>query len=1297
MTDSSLNIQILTDNETFQIWKFQIDILFGAKGLDKIISGKYTKNTENEDKFNEKDAQAKNYIVRTIHRKYITQLFDCVTSKEMYEKICNIFEGSEERKKMTLLQEFYNIKITKELTMEENLANIENLTYRLKQLKVNLEDAMVESKILTSLDETYHNFATAWESTPLEERTLKNLKIRLIKEEERKGQLAGSSNQVALKAHTSSKQKAGIECFICKKPGHFAKDCRSHCRICKKTNHKEKNCYFKKKDNVALAANKNSTVNKNLEHFVVDSGCTVHLVKDKHLLSNIRPNNTEIGTAQKGCNLKAVCEGDYLNTNCSIKNVLCVPDLSRNLLSVSEITKVGGQVIFDRNKVEIRSKDRETITGTQETSGLFTLQLPKNFTEEAFFSKQNEDNTAISWHKKMGHPGQGALRNLVKAADGIKMKNATEEEDRILATCEVCIKAKQTRFPFNTQRKRAQRILEILHTDVCGPFEVETWDKKRYFLTVIDDFSNFTKVYPLRYKNEVPLHIKHYIEETEREKNEKVSTIRCDNGGEYSSKEFQNWCKEKGIKLDYNVPYSPQLNGKSERFNRTLTEKIRCLLYNADVAKEMWGEALYCAVYLLNRLPSESINNLTPFELFNKQKPNLANVREFGTEAYAKVLTQTKKLDSRTEKYMMVGYTNNGYRLWDETRKKIIVARDVIFSGNMAHKNVSKNITDSIELCISGEENEKQENLEAQNSSSEGTTATGNTSQTTEEENVGIQTLENIDVNQNIEIIDSEQESNYESSFTDSEDNQSMEIQPGVATRSGRNIKTPARYNDYALLTFNDVMNAPDKDKWKKAIEDELKSLKDNGVWKLVDKEKAANKNILSNRWVFRVKENGTYKARLVVRGNEQRETDFDDVFSPVASQSAIRSLFAIAAAKNYNFMTFDVKTAFLNGNLREDEEIFMKIPLGVTKESGKICQLVKSLYGLRQSPKRWNEKFLKSMSEVGFTQAKNEPCILKNWNSSIIIGIYVDDGIIIGPNEKGIRRTLQKINSKFEIKICEKPTSFLGMEITQNSIGINLTQTAYAKQILKKYNMEDCKHVTTPCKKDEDSQDTIEKQENKFPYREAVGSLLYLSTKTRPDLAYAVGMASRNMENPDRKDIVAVKRVLRYLAGTLGEGVCYKNNTELELSVFCDSDYAGDVKTRRSTTGYIIMLGGGPVAWCSRRQAIVALSSTESEFIAAAECCKESMFLKSLLFDLNLNISVTFKIDNQSAIQLIKTGIFNKRSKHIDVRYHYIHEVYANNGFKIEYCCTENQTADILTKALDKSKFLRHKSSIIC
>ncbi|XP_052752778.1 uncharacterized protein LOC128201101 [Galleria mellonella] len=200
---------------------------------------------------------------------------------------------------------------------------------------------------------------------------------------------------------------------------------------------------------------------------------------------------------------------------------------------------------------------------------------------------------------------------------------------------------------------------------------------------------------------------------------------------------------------------------------------------------------------------------------------------------------------------------------------------------------------------------------------------------------------------------------------------------------------------------------------------------------------------------------------------------------------------------------------------------------------------------------------------------------------------------------------------------------------------------------------MDKCKPVPTPVGEGEiESDGEIEyygEEKSNYPYREAVGSLLYLSTRTRPDIAFAVSKASRCMENPEKKDIIAIKRIFRYLSGTLEEGLCYKFGSDLKLTAFCDSDYASDLKTRRSTTGYVLMMSGGPISWCSRRQPIVSLSSTEAEFISAAEYCKEAMFIKSLLKDLNIDIKLSFHIDNQSAIALIKNGVFNKKSKHID------------------------------------------------
>lgn len=210
------------------------------------------------------------------------------------------------------------------------------------------------------------------------------------------------------------------------------------------------------------------------------------------------------------------------------------------------------------------------------------------------------------------------------------------------------------------------------------------------------------------------------------------------------------------------------------------------------------------------------------------------------------------------------------------------------------------------------------------------------------------------------------------------------------------------------------------------------------------------------------------------------------------------------------------------------------------------------------------------------------------------------------------------------------------------------------------------------------------------FPYREAVGNLLYLANRTRPDLAYAVNLASRHMEKPTSNDVIAVKRIFRFLKGTLDKGIEFnKDFDDYKIVAFCDSDYAGDIDTRKSTTGYIMFFCRGPIAWGSKKQSTIALSSTEAEYIAASECCKELLHINSLLQEiLQKCLSMTLKIDNQSTISLIKNGIINKRSKHIDVRYRFIHDMYKKKIIDIEYCPTNIQLADVFTKPIGRIRF---------
>jgi len=293
-----------------------------------------------------------------------------------------------------------------------------------------------------------------------------------------------------------------------------------------------------------------------------------------------------------------------------------------------------------------------------------------------------------------------------------------------------------------------------------------------------------------------------------------------------------------------------------------------------------------------------------------------------------------------------------------------------------------------------------------------------------------------------------------------------------------------------------------------------------------------------------------------------------------------------------------------------------MEIPEGYTRHPKEICKLQKALYSLKQAPLNWNQRLTDILKTRGLKPTKVEPCIYVNESHSIILAFYVDDGIIIGSDRQEVKQLISSIGNEFEIATYTNPTSFLSIQIIWNKRSVKLKQTAYAKSvIIIKYGMEDAKISRIPMMP---NNTRLENEMSKFPYRECIGSILYLANKTRPDLSYASGYVSRYLDKQSKQDIVNVKQILRYVKGTLDLGIVFENTNTLEncekLVCYVDSDHAGDTETRRSITGFVIYYSNGPISWSSKKQTIVALSSTEAEFIAAAHCVKELMYLQTLL-----------------------------------------------------------------------------------
>lgn len=443
------------------------------------------------------------------------------------------------------------------------------------------------------------------------------------------------------------------------------------------------------------------------------------------------------------------------------------------------------------------------------------------------------------------------------------------------------------------------------------------------------------------------------------------------------------------------------------------------------------------------------------------------------------------------------------------------------------------------------------------------------------------------------------------------------------------------------------------------------------------------------------------HKARLVAKGYAQRHgVDYDEVFAPVARIETVRVLLALAARGGWEVHHMDVKSAFLNGDLAET--VYVQQPPGfIVGDGGKVLKLKKALYGLKQAPRAWNAKLDKELLALGFVRSKLDHAVYRRSkeNSFLIVGVYVDDLIISGPDVDDIKMFKSEMKKKFNMSDLGLLSYYLGIEVKQDPSGITLCQSSYAAKIIDMAGMSNCNSSDTPmeCRLKLSKKNEGELL-NPTEYRSIIGSLRYI-INTRPDLAFDVGVVSRYMEAPGRDHWLAVKRILRYLKGTLGYGCKYEKGAELKpmLLGYSDSDFAGDMEDRKSTTGVGYFLNGSLVTWASQKQKIVALSSCEAEYVAAAAAACQGIWLSRLVADFlgTKETTVRLLMDNLSAIALSRNPVHHDRSKHIDTRYHFLRECVEEGKVEIEHVRTAEQVADIFTKALGQVKFIELRSAL--
>ncbi|KAJ9538026.1 hypothetical protein OSB04_030759 [Centaurea solstitialis] len=491
------------------------------------------------------------------------------------------------------------------------------------------------------------------------------------------------------------------------------------------------------------------------------------------------------------------------------------------------------------------------------------------------------------------------------------------------------------------------------------------------------------------------------------------------------------------------------------------------------------------------------------------------------------------------------------------------------------------------------------------------------------------------------------------------------------------------------------VSDALQDSDWVTAMQEELNQFEALKVWWLV--KLPESKSVIDTKWIFKNKKDANNiivrnKARLVAKGYRQQEgIDYDETFAPVARLEAIRMFLAYAAYKDFTVFQMDVKTAFLYGHLKE--EVYVAQPEGfVHKEHPDyVYVLDKALYGLKQAPRAWYEELSKHLLSKGFKKGSVDSTLflMKEGEHIVVIQIYVDD-IIFGSTSRELCKKFENVmTEEFKMSMMGEINFFLGLQVRQFSDGIFINQSKYIFDLLKKYDMSGCHSIGTPMATGNSiGPDHEGKDVDLRNYRSMVGSLMYL-TASRPDIMFATCVCARYQAKPKESHLAAVKRIFRYLKGTPYYGIWYPKGLGFELQAYTDADYGGCNMDRKSTSGHLQFLGNKLVSWASKKQQCVSTSTAESEYVAAASCCSQVLWMQSQLRDYGLEYKkIPIYCDSKSAIAISANPVQHSKTKHIDIRYHFLKDNVEKENIELYFVNTEYQLADLFTKALDEKRF---------
>jgi hypothetical protein len=954
---------------------------------------------------------------------------------------------------------------------------------------------------------------------------------------------------------------------------------------------------------------------------------------------------------------------------------------------------------------------------------------------------------AMLWHKRLGHPGPAAIEHLVSQAQGVRVKGITTVQ------CDACGRAKSRRQIRRAPRINECGPGERLSLDFHA-YEAQSLTKEKSQLLITDKFSGlqwdfyFTDNRPARSIIRI---LSNFIIFLKNHFNITVKVIEADNEITTVKPEVQRWLASNAIIVEPSAPDTQAQNGGAERSGGVNKEKSRAMRLDANLSWELWPEITRAAVYLYNRTPRYANNWKTPYEVFftrvalnngivtRAKRPNLAHLKAYGCKAFAMTddthrnKSRLQRLDPKAWIGYLVGYrSTNIYRIWIPSLAKVISTRDVVFDERTIFNGKTEDLMDNLMHNTLEEIASYIKTIELP--------APVNQQETESffEDDIGEDLEDNQDppgYYQGRKIRDKYptppstpppaallatlmagvHEAEVES--CGSSKTVPWEAAFMAGTQAGKVGKFRGEAIDKAQMKrllakgvkihrsqlpppptmHTNLDTHPMGEQFKEAERVHLHSHKQMKSWTEVPLKptKAEGRQILDCMWVYTYKLNKHHqflkcKARLVVRGDQQRNITERDTYAATLASRSFRMMMAVAARYDLELKQYDVTNAFVHAAL--DREVYMRMPRGYQKR-GTILKVQKALYGLRISPLLWQKEFTTTLKALGFEEVPHEPCCLIK--DGIIIFFYVDDIILAYDKRKTneANQAIKLLREKYTMTGGDDLQWFLGMEVIRNRNQrlIQLSQAAYIDKISRLADKRDGRHDTPMAAKELKPRIGLATPSEINKYQRKIGSLLFAAVTTRPDIAFATSRLARFLSNPGPEHHEAADRVLLYLAKSktralqLGGGDCFQ--------VASDASFADNTLDRKSSQGYAIKLFNGLIAWKANKQDTVTTSTTEAELLALSQVAKEAIFTTRLLKELHVKLpteTITIQCDNTQTIRLVTSEISRLQTKlrHVDIHNHWLRQEVAAGTIKIEYVQSSDMIADGFTKVLPANKW---------